>query len=121
MVAPSEHPTLADWAWIGSTALSLAAQKGARPVVEMLLAHEGTNLDLATKYGRTPVSSAALQGHHEAVRVLADKGANLDRADVCGRTVMYLAAQKDHREVVRVLADKGANLDLANKNGATPV
>ena len=119
VVAPSEHPAIAYWEWIGSTALSLAARKGDRPIAEMLLGHEGTEVDKALGDGTTPVSLAAEYGHHEIVGMLADMGADLDLTDENGFTPVYVAAQNGHPEVVRVLADNGANLDLAMEGGTT--
>ena len=122
VVAPSEHPTLMAWDWIGSTALSLAARKGHRPAVEILLGHEGTEVDKANPGSAcTPAYVAAQNGHLEVVRVLADNGANLDLAKKDGFTPVCMAAYNGHHEIVRMLADKGANLNLAKENGATPV
>ena len=45
VIAPSEHSTLTAAQWIGSTPLLLAARKGDRPIVEMLVGHEGIEVD----------------------------------------------------------------------------
>ena len=81
VVAPSEHPTLTAWQWLGSTPLLLAVRKGERPIVEMLLGHEGVEVDKVNGgSGAWPLYLAAQEGHHEIVGMLADKGANLDLA-----------------------------------------
>jgi len=122
VAAPSEHPTLPDWDWVGMTPLLLAARKGNLPVVEVLLAHEGIEVDKAHEDGATPVFMAAMKGHHGIVRVLADKGANLDLADKFGRTPVWMAAMKGHHGIVRMLAEDRANLDLIHRlTWTTPV
>ena len=123
VAAPSEHPTLTDWEWIGLTPLLLATLKGDEPLVEMLLGHEGIKVD-KTRLGdgATAVFMAAENDHLEIIRLLAEKGANLDLARrVDGAIPVLIAAYKGHNEVVRVLADKGANLDLVDEETATTV
>ncbi len=102
------------------TALSLAARKGARPVVEMLLGHEGIEVDKVNVRGASPVFRAAQEGHPEVVCVLADKGANLDLAMEDGCTPVFLAAHKGHLELVRILHQYKARLhDAVGSSGTT--
>ena len=56
----------------GRSALSLAAEKALREVVQRLLAH-GADVNSLPKYTRTPISFAAAKGRADIVRLLAEQ------------------------------------------------
>lgn len=61
------------------------------------------------KYGRTPLSLAAEQGHREIVEILvSETRADLDREDRGGRSALYYAAVNGRRKVVEFLLERGA-------------
>jgi ankyrin repeat protein len=58
----------------GQTPLLLAAMKGHKEVVEMLLAMDGIDLNPEDpEYGRTPLLWAKVNGHEEIVELLLAK------------------------------------------------
>ena len=56
----------------GRSALSLAAEKALKEVVQRLLAH-GADVNSLSKYTRTPISFAAAKGRVDIVRLLAEQ------------------------------------------------
>ena len=133
----------------GRTALSVAAAKGSKEVVQALLdagaaesavaaaghaAFSGHAEALALLLaaggaeaakapdplsGMTPLMLASLKGHAACVAQLLDAAAPLDATDSIGRTVLMLAATGGSVETVRMLAAKGAAVDETSKDGRT--
>ncbi|KAK2017089.1 hypothetical protein LZ32DRAFT_577078, partial [Colletotrichum eremochloae] len=60
--------------WIGMTPLSVAALRGRKEVVKMLLDTDKVEVDTRENDGLTPLSLAAKEGHKEVVKVLLDTG-----------------------------------------------
>ncbi|KAJ4180948.1 hypothetical protein NW759_017219 [Fusarium solani] len=81
----------------------------------------GINIDAKDSYGRTPLSSAAGNGHEAAVRLLLDRGAHIEAADMWGQTPLSSAAGNGHEAVVRLLLDRGAHTEAADIEGRTPL
>jgi len=89
----------------GNTAISWAARKGHREMVEMLLEREDVTPDTADKDGRTPLSWAAGNGHEGIVAMLlkrTDVGSNTEDKD--GRTPLSWAVERGHTRVVAILS-----------------
>ncbi|KAF7589829.1 hypothetical protein BBP40_003639 [Aspergillus hancockii] len=67
-------------------------------------------MDCADALGRTPLLSAASNGHEAVVKLLADKGSYMhsySQDTAHGQTALSLAAENGRKEVV-VLLEKGA-------------
>lgn len=133
----------------GRSALSLAAAKGSKEVVQALIdagaadsavvaaghaAFNGHSETLALLLaaggaeaatapdplsGMTPLMLASVKGHAACVAQLLDAKAPLDTTDALGRTVLMLAATGGSVETVRMLAAKGAAVDATGKDGRT--
>lgn len=93
----------------GVTALSLACERGAGPLVAELLA-AGADPGRALPGGETPLHTAARTGRPEPVRALLAAGARVDAALPDGQTPLMWAAAEGHVEVVRLLLAAGADL-----------
>ncbi len=77
----------------------------------------GKNPDGADQ-NMTPLSSAALNGLLDHVKLFAENGANLNHVDAFNGTPLYRAWEKKHESVARYLENLGAtdNPDDAKKN-----
>lgn len=100
--------TKAYWKHLGvapgkMTRLMVSSHLGLDAVVRLVLA-EGANLEARdTRYGRTPLSWAACEGHASIVSLLLERGAVIDATDGHGRTPLSLAAQNGREAVVKLL------------------
>jgi ankyrin repeat protein len=88
-----------------STPLHLAAHCGLKDI-SVLLQNGGARRMTRDDYGRTVLSTAAVQGRSEVVEALMDKDVdNINSRDRLGRTALYLAACNGHTGVVQRLLD----------------
>lgn len=105
----------------GQTALHFAVDYGdeAVEVVEKLIAG-GAKVDVANKFGGTPLVRAAQEGYVQVVQALLKGGASVELQDSDGNTALHWAAGSGHAAVVEKLRDAGAKVDVARKDGETP-
>ncbi|GAB0134193.1 hypothetical protein EsDP_00002574 [Epichloe bromicola] len=88
------------------TRLMVSSYLGLDAVVKLVLA-EGAKLEARdTRYGRTPLSWAAREGHASIVSLLLERGAVIDATDGHGRTPLSLAAENGREAVVKLLLEK---------------
>ena len=80
-----------------------------------LLLEKGAELETKDKYGQTPLSWAAGNGHEAVVKLLLEKGAELETKAKYGRTPLSWAAGNGHEAVVKLLLEKGAELETKDK------
>jgi len=73
MRAPWKYPNRREYNW-GGTALMLAAQKGHKEVVKLLL-KKGANVNAKNDLGWTALDFAAKEGYKEIVKLLKAYGA----------------------------------------------
>ncbi|KAL4888349.1 ankyrin repeat-containing domain protein [Aspergillus ambiguus] len=105
---------------VGRTSLSLAAEKGHKAIVNLLL-HRGAAIDMVDKSGHTPLLWAAKNGHEAAVMLLLDRGATIDVVDRFSQTPLSWASENGHEAVVELLLERGATVDTKDMNNQTPV
>lgn len=101
----------------GDTALMIAAYKGNKPAVEVLLA-KGAQIN---RPGWTALHYAAAGGHNEIVQLLLDKSAYIDAASPNNTTPIMMAARGGHILTVKLLLDEGADAMLKNDVGMTAI
>lgn len=104
----------------GRTPLSLAAERGHRKVIELLLSKDAEP-DFKDNNGRTPLAWAAQNGRQEVVELLLSKGAEPDFKDINGRTPLLWTAQYGRQKVVELLLSEGAKPDSKDNRGWTPL
>ncbi|HLX27098.1 MAG TPA: ankyrin repeat domain-containing protein [Casimicrobiaceae bacterium] len=95
--------------------LCTAARNGSAQAAQALIAAKA-NVDIANRYGDTPMMLAALKGHLDIVRMLQAAGAKLDGP---GWTPLIYAATGGHDDIVKFLILHGANIDAQSPNGTT--
>jgi len=105
--------------------LYLAAQRGFKDMVSLLL-ESGAPLDSAsTAAKQTPLHIAALNGYGDIAALLLEKGANSSAQDAYGKTPMDYAIRYSQVKVVKALINSGVkveNLDnVKEKLGFTPL
>jgi hypothetical protein len=118
---------------VGQTATPLigAAHNGDVELTRLLLARKpdvdarSADRDANVKNGPvlfghvTALHYAAVNGHHEIVKLLLDAGATIDARDVRGMTPLMFAVATDRPQsrVVRLLVDRGADSAALSKDG----
>ena len=102
------------------TALMTTARLGHFDMVEILLRHEGTDVDLQDDNGMTALYLAAREDHHQIAQLLLDAEASIDVVDYhAGRSPLRCAAERDHVETVGLLLEYGADPALKDREGGT--
>ena len=100
----------------GQTGLVLAAKRGHRNIVVLLL-ERGCNAEAVDNDGLTPLMHAALGGHVEVLDELIFAGVSVDRIAFCGYTALLLAASKGHALCLKRLLAAGANGNARTPSG----
>jgi len=119
LLASSNASTLNAQSAEGCTALYLAAEEGAEPIVQQLLTR-GADAALADSDGGTPLMLASRFGHERCLHVLLEAMADPNKAMSDGRTALTFAAQNgQHEQVAFVLLKAKADPNQAQSNGMT--
>ncbi|RPA89175.1 ankyrin, partial [Choiromyces venosus 120613-1] len=103
--------------------LFMEKEKGHAEVLQLLLAHDRVEVDLADESSWTPLSRAAHSGAEWAVRLLLDDGrSSVEHADSQGRTPVHLAAKRGHDKIVKMLLEsERAHVNTPDHDGETPL
>lgn len=108
------------------TALSIASEQGKLASVCGLLEEASirdlqdvqySNVNLADKEGRSPISYAAGNGHFEISKLLLQHGANAHLPDLYGRTPLSWAAGGGHFSTVRLFLSPKYNVNANSQDG----
>jgi ankyrin repeat protein len=118
LLASSTASTLNAQSAGGCTALYLAAEEGAEPIVQLLLTR-GADAALADSNGGTPLLRASTFGHERCALVLLEAGAVVGAQTNDGWTALMLAAQNGHEQVALVLLEAGAVVSAQTNAGWT--
>ena len=100
----------------GWTPLISACPRDHHEVVSVLIGTAGVDLNMADKYGWSPLWVAAYRGNTQSVRVLLsakERGLDLNQkptagGDDIGKTPLNIAREKNHTGVVALLEEAGA-------------
>ena len=100
-----------------STPLMMAAGSGNLSIINLLLLHPRTQIDLqADYYGRTALIEAAVKGHISVVKTLVSNGANVNITDKTGRNSALVEAIKNgHANIATYLLRSGL-LDFSDRD-----
>ncbi|KAH7854376.1 hypothetical protein Vadar_013090 [Vaccinium darrowii] len=92
----------------GLTALHVAAIKGHKDAVMMLVELGSADLECQDHEGHTPLHLAVEGGHAETVEVLVNRGANVNAESKKGATPLYFARAMGYDDISLFLTESGA-------------
>ena len=69
----------------------------------------------ALRDGRTPLYTAAANGHKDCVSELVCRNANINLSEEDGTTALWIAAHRGHHDVVKMLLSVGSLDVLAHQ------
>ncbi|KAI6198254.1 Ankyrin repeat protein [Aphelenchoides fujianensis] len=105
----------------GQVPLHYACSKNNAKITKLLL-ENGAEVNVADKYGNTPLHRAASQGHMEVLQLLcAQPGIRVDLPDREGNTPLHLAVEDLHESAAIFLARHGADVNRQNKAEKSPL
>ena len=107
----------------GQTALSLAATCGHLPLLDLLAAQPGSQIDSRDDVGRTPLLYAAEQGRDTIVTYLVGRSdVDINAQDDRGQTALIAATRRGQAEVVQILlANVDIKANLKDSSGRTAI
>ena len=105
---------------LGATPLFAASLRGNTGSIELLLAVQGTDVNLQRDDGTTPLIIAAQEGHYEAIKLLLQAPKIQINKAFRGRSPLFMASYKNHPKVVRHLVHKGADCNQQEVDGESP-
>ncbi len=100
--------------------LGLAAGLGDTALIEDLL-KRGVPVDMAGKYGETPLMIASRRGMYAAAALLLERGAAVDARDRFKETALMKACEKSEQKTIGLLIDHHADLEARNFLEFTPL
>lgn len=99
-------------------ALTLALQKGALRVAEILIAWPSVQVNRLNPNDESPLMLAALKGHLRLAEQLIARGGDVNKT---GWTPLHYAATGGHPDLIRLLLEHHAYIDAESPNGTTPL
>jgi ankyrin repeat protein len=102
----------------GQHGLLIALRESSFKVVDVLLAHSGTNVEVRTPQDESALMLAALKGLTDLCEQLIARDADVNKT---GWTPLHYAATGGHNGIIRLLLDHHAYIDAASPNGSTPL
>jgi len=112
-----EHQDYAEQ--VKSMPLFAAAVNGDRSSLERILDSWPGSLDVADKFGRTPLMYSCLGDHSECAELLIKCGADVNMKDLLGRTPLLWAAHKGNYSCLKLLLNRGADWKEKDNEGQT--
>jgi len=105
---------------IWGSPLSLAAQQGWLPALELLF-NAGADANAASEEGLTALHSAAMDGQLETSEWLIGAGARVNASSNDGKTPLHVACEFGHLSVAELLLCNGAMTSVKDRDGNTPL
>ncbi|XP_062711316.1 uncharacterized protein LOC115254290 [Aedes albopictus] len=106
----------------GLTLIHLAAEKGNKKIVQMLIDDYAADVNVQDNDGNTPLLLAAHNCKWEMVKMLIDKAADYKIANKVGQTPMHVVAIYGNMEIMKILVDVyAADVNVQDNIGNTPL
>jgi ankyrin repeat protein len=102
----------------GQFGLILALREQSAKVVDVLIAHPGTRVEVRTAQDESPLMLAALKGMADVCARLIARDADVNKP---GWTPLHYAATGGHVAIIQLLLKQHAYIDAASPNGSTPL
>ena len=80
----------------------------------------GAEINVFTKFHRSPLHIAAIRGFLEVVKVLYEFNIDINAVDNDGNTALHFACENGYKEIVKYLISINCNI-VKNKEGLTPI
>lgn len=103
---------------VSTIPLSLAAARGYKDIVELLLAY-GANIHACNLDWSSPLHLATFHGHHDVIACLVQRNVNLNNSDQHGNTVLHLAAKNNNMAAAILFLENNIDVQVRNNNGQT--
>ncbi|KAF0308288.1 Ankyrin repeat domain-containing protein 30A [Amphibalanus amphitrite] len=104
----------------GRSLLHLAAARGHREMVELLLERR-LPVDAEDGDGNTPLLKAAEADSAASVRLLLERGASASHCNHHQQNGLHVSSRRGAEPVLQALLQHGANVDQVDKDGHTPL
>jgi len=105
----------------GRTPLSIAASKGNKDGLEILLKQPNIAINQMDKTNKTPLMYAAQDNQTQCVKLLLEHKPALEMKDTEGRTALSLATIKGNKIPAKLLLKAGALVNTQDTKGNTPL
>jgi len=102
--------------WV--TPLWRAAKKNNKKIVQMLV-DARANVDIAGKWGSTPLMISSFKGHVECMVILITAEADVNLTDNRGLSALHHAIETKSTSPLKVLIEAGVNVDQQTIDGRT--
>jgi ankyrin repeat protein len=87
-------------------------------VLEVLIKHPKTNLNIQNSHSETILMLVCLKGHLKLTQLLVERKADINQP---GWTPLHYAATGGHAQIAKLLLDESAYIDAESPNGSTPL
>eukprot|EP00028_Trichosphaerium_sp_Am-I-7-wt_P012138 CAMPEP_0168524930 /NCGR_PEP_ID=MMETSP0405-20121227/10980_1 /TAXON_ID=498012 /ORGANISM="Trichosphaerium sp, Strain Am-I-7 wt" /LENGTH=146 /DNA_ID=CAMNT_0008547305 /DNA_START=30 /DNA_END=470 /DNA_ORIENTATION=- len=88
-----------------SSPLHMAAQKGPRKYLEVML-DNGCSPNSINQYGNSLLLLSCMSGQIRGVRMLIERGADVNHVNRYGNTVLHMAAMNGHVKVIDLMVSQ---------------
>ena len=105
----------------GRMLLFIAAAKGRKDIVKMLMNRNGLDVNSKNRLGNTPFSEAARFGHVCVMQFLLERGVDLSPKNGQLTIALFEAASQGKCEVVELLLQQNANTNAQDSMNRTPL
>ena len=102
----------------GESGLLKAVREPSLKVIDVLLEHPQTRVELRNPKDESPLMLAALKGYLDICQKLILRDADVNKP---GWSPLHYAATGGHIAVIQLLLDQHAYIDAASPNGSTPL
>jgi hypothetical protein len=100
------------------TALHLAAIKGLKEIIEVLINNKYIDINIKNCQGFTGLHYTSRAGYKQAtITLLNHKDISVNESDNLGHTALHFAAYNGHLDIVKLLVEKKVNIMATNLRG----